>query len=314
MSMLILAEQREGSLTLASRRLLGALQPLGNSMQLLVLAPLCEREKLMAQAASYGIGRITLIDARQNTPFAIEAMADALAGRIAEYQRVVAVHQAESVALLALLAARLMLPLYTDATAITDEAICLPLFDEQAAAWFALPATTTLLTLRSSHFAAVSPKEGQPLPVCEQLSVELTPASRWRSRQLLLQSLPEQRLDEATVVVAGGRPLGKRLLPMLTPLARKLGAAVGATRGAVDAGHAPIRCQIGQTGAHIAPEIYLAIGLSGAPQHMAGIGQSRCIIAINKDANAPIVQQADYWLQGDMLELVPALTACLQDP
>lgn len=358
MKIVILAEQRSGILTLASRRVIGAalaLQEKALQGQITLLLMVSEREQqsLKEQVQHLGITRLLFWEEGLN-PFDVGAMASSLAGWLDDTDLLLAAHHSEHIALLGLLCVQLQRPVLADVTSLEQQAdgqlvITRPLYDEAASASFTLPVGRYLLTLRSSHFPVGQPlscatssdghpscapghpscdsaegdgPEGHPSSpagelsdmdklVTERLALAASADRRWQSRELLAQSLPEQRLDEARVVVAGGRPFGKRLQPMLTPLAGAMGAAVGATRGAVDAGHAPIRCQIGQTGAHIAPEIYLAIGISGAPQHMAGIGRSRCIIAINKDGNAPLVQQADYWLQGDMLELVPALTQAL---
>lgn len=319
MKIVILAEQRSGLLTLASRRVIGAALVLKNKalegqITLLLMASEREQQSLKEQAQYLGITRLLFWEEGLN-PFDVGAMASSLAGWLDDTDLLLAAHHSEHIALLGLLCVQLQRPVLADLTSLEQQAdgqlvITRPLYDEAASASFTLPAGRYLLTLRSGHFPVAQPVENSEI-VTKQVALAASADARWQSRELLAQSLPEQRLDEARVVVAGGRPFGKRLQPMLTPLAGAMGAAVGATRGAVDAGHAPIRCQIGQTGAHIAPEIYLAIGISGAPQHMAGIGRSRCIIAINKDGNAPLVQQADYWLQGDMLELVPALTQAL---
>ena len=167
-----------------------------------------------------------------------------------------------------------------------------------------------VLTVHGSNFAAASLGNNAQI-----VSIE-TPAAyaktRWVSE--VRSQLDRPALNSAKVVISGGRSLGsvERFEQVLSPLASKLGAALGATRAAVDAGFAPNDIQVGQTGIVVAPELYIAVGISGAVQHTYGMKDSRIVVAINQDPDAPIFQVADYGLVADLFEAVPALTAAIQ--
>lgn len=168
-----------------------------------------------------------------------------------------------------------------------------------------------LLTIRPTAFDA-APDANQSAPI-ETLTaaIEDKKLSRFISEQIQQSERPD--LSAARIVISGGRSLGsaEKFQETLEPLAEKLNAAIGATRAAVDAGFAPNECQVGQTGTVIAPDLYIAIGVSGAAQHIAGIKDSRMIIAINHDPDAPIFQWADYGLVADLFESTTAITAAL---
>jgi electron transfer flavoprotein alpha subunit len=173
--------------------------------------------------------------------------------------------------------------------------------------------TPALVTLRPKLFAPLEGGNGTPAAV-KPLALAFDPAQS-KSRVVEIKATAAGRADltEAEIIVSGGRGLkGPEHFHLIEALATALGGTVGASRAVVDAGWRPHSDQVGQTGKTVSPKLYVAVGISGAIQHLAGMSSSRCIVAINKDAEAPIFKVADYGIVGDAFEVVPALTEAIQ--
>jgi electron transfer flavoprotein alpha subunit len=209
-------------------------------------------------------------------------------------------------------AARLGAGLASDCIALTVEGGRLvasrPVFAGKALQQVAFPKTPALATLRPKVFAPVA-LDGKVAAV-EPLAVEFDAAAS-RAKVLRVAAAGAGRVDltEAEIIVSGGRGMkGPEHFQLIEDLAAALGASVGASRAVVDAGWRPHSEQVGQTGKTVSPKLYVAVGISGAIQHLTGMTSSRCIVAINQDAEAPIFKVADYGIVGDLFEVLPALT------
>ncbi len=189
-----------------------------------------------------------------------------------------------------------------------------PMYAGNAYGWCKITTPTQVVSVRQSEFSAAEPSGG-PSPI-EAATPAAADAAAARVEFVRLEAAKSERPDlgEARVVISGGRALKEKFAEVLEPLAGLVGAAIGASRAACDAGYAPPELQVGQTGRVVAPQLYVAIGISGAIQHLAGMKGSKVIVAINKDPDAPIFQVADYGLVADLFTAVPELVAELKKP
>jgi electron transfer flavoprotein alpha subunit len=263
-------------------------------------------------AALAGVTRVVTIASPANAHPLAAVLAPQVAKLAADYTHVFGASTTFGKDLMPRVAALLGVPQVSDAMAVEGPyRFKRPTYAGNAIVTLEAPADRTLVaTVRTASFEAAAAGGAAPvLPV----SVDAPVPTHTRFVSISAASADRPDLQSAPRVVSGGRALGsKENFKIIFSLADRLGAAVGASRAAVDAGYAPNELQVGQTGKIIAPELYVAIGISGAIQHLTGIKDARTIVAINKDAEAPIFEIADFGLVGDLFQIVPQLEAALQ--
>ncbi|MFQ2188350.1 electron transfer flavoprotein subunit alpha/FixB family protein [Aeromonas jandaei] len=306
MSVLIIAEHHQGHLADNVARLVTAASQLGGEVHLLLAGQGISEVGQQAAALS-GVSKILLADSPALAEGLLEGLDKLLARWCEGYSHCMMAASTMGKALLPQVAARLGVEMISEVTAIeSSDTFLRPIYAGNAIARVASSAPIKVMTVRATAFAKAT-EEGNAS--VESLVVpELTRQTRLVERLAVRSPRPE--LTAARVVVSGGRALGsKAQFALIEALADKLGGAVGASRAAVDAGFVANDLQVGQTGKVVAPELYIAVGISGAIQHLAGMKESKVIVAINKDSEAPIFQVADYGLVGDLFTLLPELIA-----
>lgn len=300
MSVLLLAEHDNGKLSPATARLVAAASQLGE-VDLLVVA---ENPAAIAEAAS------TIANVRKVLVVAGHSTADALALTLEScaqrYQSVSASASSVGKDVIPRLAAKLDIQPVTDIVAIeAPNRFVRPIYAGNALETVTDPQSLHLLTFRASAFRPVV--QGNAAPI-ESLGTSVTSVARLIAEHRNQSDVPD--LSTAQIVIGGGVSVGSaEAFQLIEKLGKTMGAAVGATRAAVDAGYAPNDWQIGQTGKIIAPDLYIAVGISGALQHLAGIQGAKKIFAINTDPEAPLMKLADVALVGDLFEIIPQLIA-----
>lgn len=300
MSVLVLADHELGALSPATARIIGAASALG-PVDVLVVA---DDAAAIAQTVSTiaGVAKVLTVKGIAVAD-SLETLLSTLAVR---YHYVVASAGSVGKDVMPRLAARLDLMPVTDIVEILGPTrFVRPIYAGNALQTVTDNQPRHILTLRASAFRPAATGNAAPVEVIDSAVVSV---ARLLAEHRTESDTPD--LATAQIVVGGGVALGSaENFQLIEKLAKKLGAAIGATRAAVDAGYAPNDWQIGQTGKIIAPDLYIAIGISGALQHLAGIQGAKKIIAINSDPEAPLVKLADVALIGDLFEILPQLTA-----
>jgi len=261
-----------------------------------------------AAAKLAGLAKVLLADDAVYDHMLAEEIANLLVRLAPAYSHVLAPATTNGKNIMPRVAALLDVALISDiAGVVSPDTFVRPIYAGNALATVQSKDAIKVITVRGTAFPAEA-KEGGSAPIERVDATAATGLSQFVSAELTRTERPE--LTSARVVVSGGRGMQNgENFKLLESLADKLGAAVGASRAAVDAGFVPNDYQVGQTGKIVAPELYIAVGISGAIQHLAGMKDSKVIVAINKDEEAPIFQVADYGLVGDLFKIVPALDA-----
>jgi electron transfer flavoprotein alpha subunit len=308
---LIVAEHENGKLNAAVAKCVACARAIPDAEITVAVLAVDGSTVAAAAAAIEGVARVALVRNAANEP----ALAAVLAPQVAQMAKDAAFVLGPSTTfgkdLMPRVAALLGAPQLSDVMAVESATrFRRPMYAANAIATVEVPAGRTVVaTVRVASFQA-SPKGGSAQVETVEVDAVLPTSTRFVSVSAPRSDRPD--LQTAARVVSGGRALGSaENFQLVQGLADKLGAAVGASRAAVDAGYAPNELQVGQTGKIIAPELYVAVGISGAIQHLTGIKDARTIVAINKDAEAPIFEVADYGLVGDLFTLVPEIEKLL---
>jgi len=305
MAVLLLAEHDNKTLAPATAKALTAARALGGGVDILVAGEGCQ--SVAGEAAKLeGVGKVLLADAPQLAHRLAEDTTATILPLMANYTALLAPATTMGKNVLPRVAALLDVGQISDIVEVrAPDTFVRPIYAGNALETVQTSDKTVVATVRTTAFAATG--EGGSAAI-----ESVTPADEVASSSFVGADITESERPELTaarVVISGGRGMasGENFEKLIAPIADRLGAAIGASRAAVDSGYMPNDYQVGQTGKVVAPELYVAVGISGAIQHLAGMKDSKVIVAINKDGEAPIFQVADYGLVGDLFEVLPAL-------
>ncbi|WP_028112047.1 FAD-binding protein [Ferrimonas kyonanensis] len=308
MAILIIAELDKQGLGAECAKVVGAATQLGQEIHVLVAGSgVAEAANQAAQLA--GVTKVLLADHDGYAHQLAEPVADLVLELAGGYSHILAAASAKGKDVLPRAAALLDVAQHSDVIAIeSEDTFVRPIYAGNALATVQSLDAIKVLTIRTSAFDAVATQAAADIETVS--SVKDSGLSQFVGEELVQSERPE--LGAARVVISGGRGLGSgENFALIEALADKLGGAIGASRAAVDAGYVANDLQVGQTGKIVAPDLYIAVGISGAIQHLAGMKESKVIVAINKDPDAPIFQVADYGLEADLFDAVPKLTELL---
>lgn len=309
MSILVIAEHDNKTLKPATLNTITAAQQIGGEIDVLVVGSNCQAVAQAAAAVS-GVAKVHVADNAAYEHHLAENVSQLVVTLAPAYSHVLAPATTTGKDTLPRAAALLDVNLIGDVIAVvSNDTFKRPIYAGNAIATVQSSDKIKLLTVRGTAFDAANASGGNAAieAVADGVAAEKT---QFVGEEIVKSDRPE--LTAAKIVVSGGRGVGSaENFSIIYSLADKLGAAVGASRAAVDAGYVPNDMQVGQTGKVVAPQLYVAVGISGAIQHLAGMKDSKVIVAINKDPEAPIFQVADYGLVADLFSAVPELTSKL---
>ena len=311
MSALVLAEHNNAGLVPATLNAIAAGFALGAHVDVLVAGEGC-RAIADAVAAVSGVGKVLLVEAPHYAHALPENLAPPLVQLAGPYEHLVAAATTTGKNVMPRVAALLDVAQISEITeVISNDTFVRPIYAGNVMATVKSSDAKKVITVRLTAYDP-APATGGSATIESVAGAADSGLSLWVAEELTKSNRPE--LTAADIIVSGGRGVGSaENFAIIEALADQLGAAVGASRAAVDAGYVPNDYQVGQTGKVVAPTLYIAIGISGAIQHLAGMKDSKVIVCINKDEEAPIFGVADYGLVGDLFKEVPAMTAALEN-
>ena len=310
MAALVIAEHNNQSLKVATLNTVAAALQCSPEVDILVAGSGTDAVAASATQIA-GIRKVIQVDSASLADQLAEPLAAQILSIANQYSHILAPATANGKNVLPRVAAKLDVAQLSDITKVVSaDTFERPIYAGNAIATVQTSDPVKVITVRTTGFDPVAATGGSAA-LEKQAAIDGNSSSSFVGRQLTKSDRPE--LTAAKIIVSGGRGLGsgEKYQELIAPLADKLGAALGASRAAVDAGYVPNDYQVGQTGKIVAPELYIAIGISGAIQHLAGMKDSKVIVAINKDPEAPIFGVADYGLVADLNTAVPELTKVL---